>query len=125
MGEYMGMASGKLFVQRCTACIKNGFGQDRFYVGVDAKGPHGPMGQMAFEKKFYTEWYSRHKGQMGQDGFYVGVDTTRPDEPMGHIAFEKKFDRGVQNASETDGSKISFMLEWIPEGQMSQWARWP
>ena len=54
--EPMGqMASGKLFIQRCTACIKNGFGQDRFYVGVDAKGPHVPMGQMAFEKKFYTE----------------------------------------------------------------------
>ena len=49
------------------------------------------MGQMAFEKKFYTEGYSRHKGQMGQDGFYVGVDTTRPDEPMGHIAFGKNF----------------------------------
>ena len=59
--EPMGqMASGKLFVQRCTACIKNGFGQDRFYVGVDAKGPHGPMGQMAFEKKSTqrcTEWF--------------------------------------------------------------------
>ena len=41
------------------------------------------------------------------------------------MPLEKIFESGVPNASETDGAKIGFMLEWIPEGQMSQWARWP
>ena len=59
--EPMGqMASGKLFIQRCTACIKNGFGQDRFYVGVDAKGPHGPMGNKADRNKRYSGWDTSH-----------------------------------------------------------------